>query len=119
MTKFILLTLGRNDSRQTFLDLNSKCDEYILLQENSKTEVKYLPANKHSSEECLPPSSCGNPWLKKVFYLFLCPHMCIYMCVCIYIYTCLKFYLPPASMFNKIILVLSHTAYPAGLESLN
>lgn len=28
----------RNDSSQTFLDFNSNCDEYILLQKYSKTE---------------------------------------------------------------------------------
>jgi len=40
VTKLVLLTLIRNGSSQTFLDFNSKCDEYILLHENSKTEVK-------------------------------------------------------------------------------
>lgn len=56
MTKLVLLTLRMNDSSQKFLDFNSKCGERILLQENSKTEVKELPANEHSSEENLPPS---------------------------------------------------------------
>lgn len=28
----------RNDSTQTFLDFNSNCDEYILLQKYNKTE---------------------------------------------------------------------------------
>lgn len=71
----------------------------------------------------------GNPWLKKVFYLFLYTptqtyvfiyiHVYMYIHVCVHIYTCLKFYLPPASMFNKIILVLLNTAYSAELQSLN